>query len=256
MRRSCIAYVVAVVAAVCLMSTADTVFAQSGAENYHPLSQHSPPGQTAAWFSQLRGYDPSWLQAIDVEIPGGGRVDVFSGSNTAVGMQDSPARFAANVGHVYRFRISSMPEFPGVEIFPSVELVDRLHPPAGREHDYAIPIIFTKEDIETAEQGQLVTRVIYLEQPQVAQIIDPLRRTIPQRVTATDNVLKEADRMGRPMAIVRIGGRRPTTGSHPSFFGTGGHVMVGRPQPVSGNAGSVSLKDPNQIQRIAFTRQQ
>ena len=203
-----------------------TATAQTARDYYQPLSQNSPPGQAAAWMNYLRQYDPAWMQPISVEVAGGGQLEVFSGSTHPVGAATTPALVAVNVGHVYRLRIAAMPNFPGTEIYPSVELLDRLHPPQGRENEFPIPIIITAEDIRTALSGQLVTRVIYLEQPQIAQELDPLRREIPQSVLPSDNSLQEADRLGRPMAILRIGGRRPSAGSSLSFFGTGGGVEV------------------------------
>ena len=179
----------------------------------------------------IRNYNPAWLQPLQVEVPGGGQVDVFSGGNQPVGTGYSPMLAAVNVGHVYRLRISGMPNYPGLEIFPSIELIDHLHPPAGRENEFPIPIVLTQKDIRLAEAGQLVTRVIYLEQPQIAQQLDPLRREIPQAVEPRDNALWEADRLGRPMAIIRVGGRRPSVNSPRSFFGTGGAVEI-RPTVV------------------------
>ncbi len=200
---------------------------QPRSDAYHqPLSQHSPPGQTAAWMNAIRNYDMNWLQPLRIEVPGGGQVQVYSGYNHPVGGGYSPMLAAVNVGHVYRLRVSDMPNYPGVEIYPSVELIDHLHPPAGREDEFPIPIILTDSDIKIAESGQLVTRVIYLEQPQIAQQLNPLRREIPQTVEPKDNALQEADRLGRPMAIIRVGGRRPSPNSPPSFYGTGGHVDV------------------------------
>jgi hypothetical protein len=212
-----------------------TVFGQiqPRSDAYHqPLSQHSPPGQTAAWMNAIRNYDMTWLQPLQIEVPGGGQVDVYSGYNHPVGGGYSPMLLAVNVGHVYRLRVSGMPKYPGLEIYPSIELIDHLHPPAGRENEFPIPIILTDRDIQIAESGQLVTRVIYLEQPQIAQQLNPLRREIPQAVEPKDNALQEADRLGRPMAIIRVGGRRPSTNSPPAFFGTGGHVEV-RPAVIN-----------------------
>ncbi len=203
-----------------------TVTAQTDRDYHQPLSQNSPPGQAAAWMNYLRQYDPTWLQPLSVEVAGGGQLQVFSRSNRPVGAATTPALVAVNVGHVYRLRIGDMPDFPGVEIYPSIELLDRLHPPQGRENEFPIPIIITAEDIRTALSGQLVTRVIYLEQPQIAQELDPLRREIPQSVLPSDNSLQEADRLGRPMAIIRIGGRQSSAGSSLSFFGTGGGVEI------------------------------
>ena len=200
-------------------------------QGYHqPLSQHTPPGQTAAWLNHIRKYDPSWLQPMRVTVEGGGNVEVYSGSTTPVGGSSAPAIVAANVGHLYRMRISEMANFPGQEIYPTVELIDRLHPPQGREDEFAMPLILTKADIRIAMSGQMVTRVIYLEQPQLAQTFNPLDGEIPQSVPPNENALMEADRLGRPMAIIRIGGRMPSPASPPGFFGTGGMVQV-RPVP-------------------------
>ena len=149
-----------------------------------------------------------------VEVEGGGNVEVYSGSAMSVGGAPSPTIVAANVGHLYRLRVSGMERFPGVDIYPTVELIDRLHPPQGREDDFAIPIIITAADMQIAMSGQLVTRIIYLEQPQIAQMIDPLDGEIPQSVRAGDNALQEADwttdghhSTWRPKAIASVAPR-------------------------------------------------
>ena len=220
---------------------------------YHqPLSQHSPPGQTAAWMNAIRNYDPTWLQPLLVEAPGGGQVEVFSGSPRSAGNGASPLLIAVNAGHVYRLRVSGMPQYPGLEIYPSIELIDHLHPPAGREDEFPIPIVLTHRDIRSAESGQLVTRVIYLEQPQIAQQLDPLRREIPQSVEPKDNALWEADRLGRPMAIIRVGGRRPSVNSPMSFFGSGGTAQVRQPDlPEPSGGGVVRMNSPFINQRVS-----
>lgn len=230
--------------------------AQNRDDHYHPLSENSPPGQAAGWLNYLRNYDPSWLQPMAIEIPGGGTVEVYSGSDVAVGAAQSPALVAANAGHLYRFHISSMPAFPGVDLYPTVELLDHLHPPEGRANEFPIPIILTDENIRAAIQGQLVTRVIYLEQPQIAQVIDPLRREIPQSVTPAENALKEADRLGRPMAIIRIGGRRPSPGAPMSFYGTGGAVQIRAPAaPQTGqDAAVVRMRQPGPLRQTGNLR--
>lgn len=225
--------VVAIVACVLLHSSA--AFAQAQRPPYYqPLSQNSPPGQTGAWLNTIRGYDQSWLQPMRVEVEGGGNVEVYSGGNTPIAGQAAPLIVAANAGHLYRLKVSGMPKFPGLDFYPTVELVDRLHPPQGREDEFPVPIIITSDDIEIALRGQLVTRVIYLEQPQIAASFDPLDGEIPQSVAPIDNAFQEADRLGRPMAIIRLGGRKPSPGSPARYFGTGGAVQV-RPVPEQNN---------------------
>ncbi len=175
---------------------------------HQPLNQRTPLGQSAAWLTHIRGHQSSWLQPVQITVPGGGTVSVYSATSEPVGVTASPATVAVNSGHTYRLRLANMPHFPDAELYPSIEILDRLHPPPGEEYRYPIPIPFSEDDIRLALGGRLVTRVIYLEQPQLAQQLDPLNREIPQSVVPSENVLQEADRLGRPMVIVRIGGRR------------------------------------------------
>lgn len=194
---------------------------------YHPLNQRTPLGQTAGWLTHIRGHQSTWLQPVKIEVPGGAEASVFSGSRQPAAVVHTPAMVAVTPGHTYRIKLANMPEFPDVELYPSIEILDRLHPPAGEENRYPIPVPISRQDIRMALAGRLVTRVIYLEDPQTAQQLDPLRREIPQAVTPAENVLQEADHLGRPMIIVRIGNRRPSpyqTGS--LFYGTGGPLDI------------------------------
>jgi hypothetical protein len=100
------------------------------------------------------------------------------------------------------------PEFDR-EVYPTVEVIDRLYPPAGLALRYPIPIELTEEELNLAADGSFVTRVIYLEEPSTAL---PVRQYEEQPwVEAPRGVdpLVMADEMGRPVAILRIGGRLP-----------------------------------------------
>ena len=217
------------------------LMAQAG--DYHePLSEKLPPGYTAAMLAQIRQYDPHWLQPVRVELPTAGTVSVYSASPDPLASITAPAQFSVNAGHIYRLRVTDMPEFPGVEIYPSIEILDRLHPPAGTAANYPIPVVLSANDLQQAIDGQLVTRIIYLENPRTASMIDPLRRQGLKQIVPTDNALQEAGFLGRPMIIVRIGGRVPDGSNMPSsYFGSGGAFDLGETVPV--NTGVVKLSD-------------
>ena len=114
------------------------------------------------------------------------------------------------VGPVYRFRVTGIPFSPGVELYPTIELLGRLHPPAGHETRFPIPITLNETDLQNAMDGSLVTRVIYLEDPQSAT---PLAKTnddpTPIDLTPDQDALATADSLGRPIAILRIGSLAP-----------------------------------------------
>jgi len=171
------------------------------------------------------------FQPVRVELPDAGNVTFFDTSSNRQLSIPTPAQTVLAVGHTYRLKISHMPEFPGIELFPSLELVDQLHPPAGRQDEFPIPVELTRYEIQLAIQGRFVTKVIYLEQPQLAVPL-PEKVLTPLTMAPNRNLLAEADRRGRPMLIVRLGGRLPSgQGSDEAFYGTGAPIMVSQPNP-------------------------
>jgi hypothetical protein len=204
-----------------------TTYAQTKSRGrYFPLDQTAPPGTAAKWAGVQRGFCPV-MQPVRVDLPEGGLVSFYStpgGDHTPVA---AGSIVGLQVGSIYRLKISDLPGTSGVELYPTIELIDRLHPPRGRELEFPIPIVLTAEEISLALEGRLITKVVYLEQPDRA---DPIRTTDAARsqfAHPRENVLALADEAGRPMAIVRLGGREPDAGAiNSGFYGTGAPVQV------------------------------
>ncbi len=165
-----------------------------------------------------------------------------------------PVRAAVLVGYVYRYRAVGIPNAPEAELFPTIEVIDRTYPPAEREHRFPIPIELDESDIESALRGDLVTRVIYLEDSTNA---DPVSHAGgPQRVLdveTTDDTLQTADVYGRPLAILRIGSRIPDVVEGPGAE----HFLFGCPPwtsiknvPVGKTLSDASIQFSNGIERI------
>lgn len=198
---------------------------------YQPLNQSTPPGRAAAWQAQIGNLDPNWFQPVRIELPDGGLVtfyEILSGPD-GLDLREttfrSPAQASLRSGGLYRFALSEMPDFDGIDLYPSIEVLDRLHPPAGQADRFPVVVAFTTEELQAAANGKLVTKVVYLEQPQLAIPTDSVQDLIAERVGHRLNVLAEADRRGRPLAIVRLGARVPERGEvDPGFYGT--------PQPL------------------------
>jgi len=201
---------------------------------YQPLNQYLPPGLAGQWATMAGRGSGNWSQPLRIMLDGGGDVTVFHSRPVQETTHKSPAQLGVRVGHLYRLRISNMPDLPGVEIFPTIEIIDRLHPPAGKKHDYPIPVHLDRDDIEAAIKGNLVTRVVYVEQPQLAAPFELDEATRIRTLLPAQNVLEQADRYGRPVVIVRIGGRLPSVhGERPAFYGTGGFVSHSQPSPTA-----------------------
>jgi uncharacterized repeat protein (TIGR01451 family) len=186
---------------------------------YVPLDQNAPVGRVGRWSGIIGKGLAGTFQSVQVTLPTAGKVTVYNGGPETGVTLGAPAQFRIGVGCVYRLKIAGMPEFPGVELFPSIEIFDRLHPPAGREFEFPVPIAFTADEIDKAINGRMVTKVVYLEQPQFAVTGDLAPALLNRQMPPDRNLLIEADRLGRPMILVRLGGRTPDEG-HPEegFF--------------------------------------
>ena len=194
---------------------------------YQPMHQNMPPGMAGYWAGALGKATPNYFQPIRVELPSNGSVTVYRGPGREPQPLSAPALIGVGVGYIYRLRIANMPEFPGVELFPSVEILDQLHPPAGKAADFPVPVQILQDEIESVLSGRMVTKVIYLEQPNLAQLREQ-SNTIPVlTLSANRNLIAEADRIGRPMLILRIGGRLPDARQpDPAFFGLGAPIRI------------------------------
>ena len=171
----------------------------------------------------LSGY----CQPVEIRAPQGARIAPVAGE----GFGDAyaaPLAVGLAIGPVYRFRVTDIPEHPGVEVFPTVEMVDRLYPPPGQSLRFPVPVDLTLDELLMAAEGKFITRVIYVEDPQLAL---PVAEKTPSDtrwidVAAGEDPFLTADGLGRPVAILRLGGRVPEQNQlDPSF-------VYGGPQPM------------------------
>jgi hypothetical protein len=125
--------------------------------------------------------------------------------------ESGPFTVGLLIGSVYRLRVTNISQQEGLEVYPTVEVIDRTYPPRGQEVKYPIPIELVQEELEMALEGRFVTRVIYVEDPDIAV---PVARQGNEQsyfeVADGENPLDVADNLGRPVAILRMGARLPS----------------------------------------------
>lgn len=206
-----------------------------------PYERHSlirgdmPPGLAAETY---RLTNPEALtfhvQPVRIIAPDGARVEVGI-EGAFVETDSSRVILGMSVGPVYRLKVTRIPRHFGRELYPSIEILDKLNPPEGLESKFPIQVVISQDDLEQALEGRMVTKVIYLENPETA---------LPQRhsegsqpffdVGGGEDPLRAAERLGRPMAILRVGSRLPTYTEDDQGFGFHGPapIMIAQPQPV------------------------
>ena len=155
---------------------------------------------------------PAPLVAAKFLIPEGVRATAFPGSNLARIFDPVKETLGLRPGYVYRFELENLPYAPGVSLFPEVEVRGVLVPRPGMKYmNYPIPLVFTPGDIERVLAGVLITKVIYLEDPEKAIPAEVLPNFPVETPDGTEKeAIKNARENGRLMAIIRLGNRRPS----------------------------------------------
>lgn len=169
----------------------------------------APPGVIGQRQLQRGGPLPGYFQPVEISAPAG---TVISSAGEGGFAEERRDKLLAGmlIGEVYRLKVSNIPNQEGKEVFPTIEVIDRLYPPPGQAGHFPIPIVLTQEELDYALDGRYVLRVIYLEDKATAL---PVREIEGQQryheIAPGQDALEVADRMGRPMAILRMGSRVP-----------------------------------------------
>lgn len=177
----------------------------------HLLRGNMIPGQASQIRAMSSPSKAGQTQSVKVIAPAGVELSVVSQGSFVVTSQ-ADYTVGMQLGSLYRFRITGVDVATGFELYPSIELLDLLRPPAGLENAFPVPVVITAADVREAVAGRLVTKVIYLEDPEVALPRGGDKNEQPWfDVSATEDPIRTAEGLGRPMAILRIGSRVPTS---------------------------------------------
>jgi len=140
--------------------------------------------------------------------PEGGEV---AWDTSGQGMFDStplilPGRQNFTQASIFRLKLTNLPDRPGVELYPTLEVA----PVTPRTDAYLahapIPIQFTDEDLDQVLSGNFVTKVIYLPDPKFQELsLAGVETLVSTRLGPGVDPIAEADHRGSIMAILRIG---------------------------------------------------
>lgn len=153
---------------------------------------------------------PGGAQLVYVRViaPAGTQVSFYRGTPVA-------NRFAAPVtvgmrpGYIHRIQLSDIPGHPGLTLYPTFEVRGTLYLPEKlRASSFPAAVTFSPTEIERIVRGVLLTKVVYLEDPEKAV---PASATVDQPIEIDvrpgDDPLEVARHYGRPMIVVRVGTR-------------------------------------------------
>jgi hypothetical protein len=137
----------------------------------------------------------------------------------------APGRFNFPQGAIYRLKLTDIPGYPGVELYPTLEVAPTVpRTEAFIAHNY-IPFQLTDDDFKQVLSGNFVTKVIYLPDPQYQELaLAGVETLVSTRLDPGVDPIVEADRRGSILAIIRLGNKDLQMGGGP---GAGDVVQAG-----------------------------
>jgi hypothetical protein len=191
----------------CLLLCSLTLSLRAQQPPHYEHAGNLVPGQIGWRQTQRGGPIAGYFQPVEIKFPAGSGVSLAIENQFTVALENS-FKVGLLVAPVYRFKVINIPRHAGIEVYPTIEIVNRTYPPRGQEFDFPVPIEFTEQDLELAAQGKFVTRIVYVENPQAALPL-AIKEQPWFEIAPGQDPLAVADRLGRPVAIIRMGGRLP-----------------------------------------------
>jgi hypothetical protein len=154
---------------------------------------------------------------------------------------ETPGRYNFLQAAIYRLKLFGIEGQPGVELYPTLEVVPANHRTNSFLAHSAVPVAFTEDDFAQVASGNYVVKVIYLPDPtlQDLAVVGPNEISSTTLPPGADPVL-EAQRRGSILLIIRMGNidleapnTPPMDAPNPYFPPPGMHPPHGPAAPVN-----------------------
>lgn len=120
----------------------------------------------------------------------------------------TPGRYDFAQGGIYRLKLTDIPGYEGVELYPSLEVAPVTPRTAAFLAHNTIPFQLTEEDLDQVTTGNFVTKVVYLPDPDYQELaVAGVETLVSTRLDPGVDPVCEADRRGSILAIIRIGNK-------------------------------------------------
>jgi hypothetical protein len=172
-----------------------------------------PSGAVAAAGALTGAASPYPAQRTEVRFtgPNGMRLSWYAPSpdgRPGFGPQylETPGRYNFLQAAIYRLKLSDIPNRPGVELYPTLEVVPGNAKTATFLAHSAVPVTFTEEDFNQVAAGNYLVKVVYLPDPQFQDLATTgTDEVISSRLEPGVDPIAEAHRRGSILLVVRLG---------------------------------------------------
>jgi len=143
-----------------------------------------PSSMKVSWFTQGVDGKPSY-SANPIEVPG---------------------RYNFLQGAIYRLKLGNIEGRPGLEVYPTLEVVPTNERTEAFLAHSSVPVEFTEEDFKQIAQGNYVVKVIYLPDPQFQELAGTgTEEILSTRLEPGADPINEALRRGSILLVIRMG---------------------------------------------------
>src|SRR5207253_355258 len=119
--------------------------------------------------------------------------------------REVPGRYNFVQGAIYRLKLSEIPNRPGLELYPTLEVIPSNHKTDPFLAHSSVPITFTDEDFNQVADGNYVVKVIYLPDPRFQEAAGPTGELVSTLLDPGVDPITEAHSRGNILLIIRLG---------------------------------------------------
>jgi hypothetical protein len=156
---------------------------------------------------------------------------------------DVPARYNFLQAAIYRLKLTGIPGKPGLELYPTLEVVPCNPKTTAFLAHSAVPLTITDDDIEQVQLGNYLVKVIYLPDPQFQDLaVTGPSEVVSSRLEPGVDPIAEACRRGSILLVLRMGNIHLELPHTPAMDAVGPQGRGGPPpQPPMGGGGNPGL---------------
>ena len=157
---------------------------------------------------------------------------------------EAPGRYNFPQAAIYRLKLSNIEGRPGLEIYPTMEVVPcNPRTEAFLAHS-AVPIDFTNEDFRQIADGNYLVKVIYLPDPQFQDAAGTgTDEILSTRLEPGADPIQEALRRGSILVVLRMGNVDQEAPNTPPLNAPASHAGAGTP-PMMAQQGAGMIAPP------------
>jgi hypothetical protein len=183
-----------------------------------------PSGMRVSWFTQGADGRPAF-------------------STTPI---ESPGRYNFPQAAIYRLKLSNIEGRPGLEVYPTMEVVPANPKTEAFLAHSAVPIDFTNEDFKQIAEGNYLVKVIYLPDPNFQDVAGTgTDEILSTRLAPGTDPIQEALRRGSILVVLRMGNVDQEAPNTPPLNAPGPNAcppglaqsMAGQPNPRAAGPG-------------------